>query len=284
MTRFATRRTCSSAWIRSAIGVAALTIASAGFAQTAAKKPNILVIWGDDIGRDNISAYSMGDHGLQDAQHRSYREGRGAVHRLVRPAELHRRPRVVHPRRAPVPHRAADDRHAGFAAGHPRLGADDRRSAEGAGLRHRPVRQEPPRRPRLAPADGARLRRVPRQPLPPQRRGGAGDLLLPEGSRLQEEVSARAACCTPDATARAARRSRTPARSPASGCRPSIGRSTPPRPSSSTRREGREAVLRLAQHDPHARVDPPDKAPEGGPGSASIPTAWWCTTTWSARC
>jgi arylsulfatase len=25
-----------------------------------AKKPNILVIWGDDIGRDNISAYSMG--------------------------------------------------------------------------------------------------------------------------------------------------------------------------------------------------------------------------------
>ena len=26
----------------------------------AAGKPNILVIWGDDIGRDNISAYSLG--------------------------------------------------------------------------------------------------------------------------------------------------------------------------------------------------------------------------------
>ena len=29
-------------------------------AQAADKKPNILVIWGDDIGRDNISAYSLG--------------------------------------------------------------------------------------------------------------------------------------------------------------------------------------------------------------------------------
>ena len=28
--------------------------------QAAEKKPNILVIWGDDIGRDNISAYSLG--------------------------------------------------------------------------------------------------------------------------------------------------------------------------------------------------------------------------------
>src|SRR5271166_6276218 len=29
-------------------------------AQAADSKPNILVIWGDDIGRDNISAYSLG--------------------------------------------------------------------------------------------------------------------------------------------------------------------------------------------------------------------------------
>lgn len=29
------------------------------------KKPNILVIWGDDIGRDNISAYSLGIMGYQ---------------------------------------------------------------------------------------------------------------------------------------------------------------------------------------------------------------------------
>ena len=29
------------------------------------KKPNILGIWGDDIGRDNISAYSLGIMGYQ---------------------------------------------------------------------------------------------------------------------------------------------------------------------------------------------------------------------------
>ena len=43
---------------------------SAAQAQTAApaagaaKKPNILVIWGDDIGQDNISAYHRGLMGI----------------------------------------------------------------------------------------------------------------------------------------------------------------------------------------------------------------------------
>ncbi|MDX2445826.1 MAG: sulfatase-like hydrolase/transferase, partial [Desulfobacterales bacterium] len=31
----------------------------------AQEKPNILVIWGDDIGRSNISAYTMGMMGYQ---------------------------------------------------------------------------------------------------------------------------------------------------------------------------------------------------------------------------
>ena len=65
MKRVAAPHTRSAGWIGYAIAVAALTIASAGLAQTAAKKPNILVIWGDDIGRDNISAYSMGMMGYQ---------------------------------------------------------------------------------------------------------------------------------------------------------------------------------------------------------------------------
>ena len=34
-------------------------------AQTAAKKPNILVIWGDDVGQFNISAYNMGMMGYK---------------------------------------------------------------------------------------------------------------------------------------------------------------------------------------------------------------------------
>ena len=36
---------------------------------SAQQKPNIVIIWGDDIGQSNVSAYSRRD-GLQDAQHR----------------------------------------------------------------------------------------------------------------------------------------------------------------------------------------------------------------------
>ena len=154
------------------------------------QKPNILVIWGDDIGVHNVSAYTHAIMGYRTPNiDRLAQEGR-AVHRRLRPAVVHRRARLVHSRPEPVPHRPADHRHAGLGARHPRLGADHRRPAQGAGLHHRPVRQEPSRRPRQAPADGARLRRVLRQPLPPQRRGGAGDLLLSEGSGVPEEVRA----------------------------------------------------------------------------------------------
>ncbi len=38
---------------------------SAGLTQAAAEKPNILVIWGDDIGQSNISAYTHGVMGYQ---------------------------------------------------------------------------------------------------------------------------------------------------------------------------------------------------------------------------
>ena len=36
------------------------TMLSLGASIQAADKPNILVIWGDDIGQSNISAYTMG--------------------------------------------------------------------------------------------------------------------------------------------------------------------------------------------------------------------------------
>ena len=47
------------------------------------KKPNILVIWGDDIGQSNLSCYTHGLMGYRDAQHRPDREGRHAVHRQL---------------------------------------------------------------------------------------------------------------------------------------------------------------------------------------------------------
>ena len=178
----------------------------------ASNKPNILVIWGDDIGIDNISAYNLGMMGYHTPNiDRIAKEGALFTDSYAQQSCTAGRASFILGA-ASVPHRAADHRHAGLAAGHPRLGADDRRPAEGAGLRDRPVRQEPPRRPRPAPADGARLRRVPRQPLPPERRGGAGDLLLSEGSGVQEEVRSARRAAHVVATARAGRRSRTPVR------------------------------------------------------------------------
>ena len=51
-------------WIFLALLLCAVRL-SAGTAYAQAKKPNILVIWGDDIGITNISAFSHGLMGYQ---------------------------------------------------------------------------------------------------------------------------------------------------------------------------------------------------------------------------
>ena len=85
---------------------------------------------------------------------------------------------------------------------------DDRRAAEAARLRHRPVRQEPPRRPQRIPADRPRVRRVLRQPLSPQRRGGAGAARPIRAIRSSGEVRpARRAAVQGDGPGRPDRRS-----------------------------------------------------------------------------
>ncbi len=43
-----------------AAGLASLMLTSGLALAAGAKKPNFLVIWGDDIGQTNISAYTMG--------------------------------------------------------------------------------------------------------------------------------------------------------------------------------------------------------------------------------
>ena len=50
----------------------------------AAEKPNILVIWGDDIGQANVSAYTFGLNGLQNAEHRQHCKRGHDVYRLLR--------------------------------------------------------------------------------------------------------------------------------------------------------------------------------------------------------
>ena len=75
-------------------------------------KPNILIIWGDDIGHLEPQLLLARRDGLPHAQHRPRRQGRHAVHRLLRRAELHRGPRVVHHRPKRISHRPDQSRHA----------------------------------------------------------------------------------------------------------------------------------------------------------------------------
>ena len=151
-------------------------------------------------------------------------------------------------------------------------GPDDRRAAQAAGLRDRAVRQEPPGRPEQVPADGPRVRRVLRQPLPPQRRGGAGaarTIRRPTTSRTSARGSGRAASSTAwatdedDPTERAALgsgrqaedRGHRAADEEADGDdrrRDRRARQRLHRPPA----RRRDAVLRLGQHDPHALPDP----------------------------
>ena len=55
-------------------------------AYAATSKPNILVIWGDDIGVAQHQRLQPRHHGLPDAQHRPHRQRRRDVHRLPTPS------------------------------------------------------------------------------------------------------------------------------------------------------------------------------------------------------
>ena len=122
-------------WLQSlavagAMALSASVLAPQALAQTAAKKPNILVIWGDDIGQFNISAYNNGMMGYKTPNIDRIAKRRRDVHRLVRPAELHRRPRRLHHRAVADPHRPDQGRPAGRARGHEEGRPDDRHAAE----------------------------------------------------------------------------------------------------------------------------------------------------------
>ena len=85
--------------------VLAMTVSGYALAQDApaAEKPNILVIFGDDIGQTNLSIYSKGLMGYRTPNiDRIGKEG-GGLHRLLRRAELHRRPLDLHHRPGDAP-------------------------------------------------------------------------------------------------------------------------------------------------------------------------------------
>ena len=249
----ATSLVAASALTTAGLATTAQAQQPAAPAQPSGRRPNILVIFGDDIGQSNVSAYTIGLMGYRTPNiDRIAREGMiftdyyaeqscTAGRSSFITGQCTFRTGLTQGRRAGGAGRAAGGRR------------DDRRAAQAARLRHRPVRQEPPRRPERVPADRPRLRRVLRQPLPPQRRGGAGAAQLSARPEVQGDVrpARRAALqghatrttrpSSRDGAASASRRSRTPARSPRSGwrrsttrrrTRPSTTSSGRPRPAS----------------------------------------------------
>ena len=172
-----------------------------------ANKPNILVIWGDDIGIWNLSCYSGGMMGYRTPNiDRIANEG-------MRFTDSYGEQSCTAGRAAFITGQSV------FRTGLSKVGLpgladrapgrrpDDRRTPEAARLRDRSIRQEPFRRPEQVPADGTWLRRVLRQPLSPQRRGGSGGSRLSEGSAIQGEVrSARRAALLGDRQGRRDRR------------------------------------------------------------------------------
>ena len=148
------------------------------------KTPNILVIWGDDIGITNLSCYSDGLMGYRTPNidriakegmkftdsygEQSCTAGRSAF--ITGQSVFRTGLSKVGMPAAPVGLQAEDPTIAELLKNH--------------WLRHRPVRQEPPRRLEQVSADSPWLRRVLRQPVSPERRGGTRAAGLPESEGL----------------------------------------------------------------------------------------------------
>ena len=151
----------------------------------ASSKPNILILWGDDIGWWNISYNSRGQMGYRTPNiDRVANEG-------VAFTDYYGQQSCTAGRAAFItgqnPIRTGLTK-VGMPGADLGLQAEDPTIAEllkPLGYVTRAVRQEPPGRPGRVPADDARLRRVLRQPVSPECRRGAGRSRLPAGPGVQ---------------------------------------------------------------------------------------------------
>lgn len=137
------------------IALVTISMASEALAQ---KKPNILVIWGDDIGTWNISHNNRGMMGYQTPNiDRMAKEGVTFTDYYAQQSCTAGRAAFIS---GSVPVRSGMTK-VGLPGGGARL-AEDRlhhgHGPQGPRLCHRPVRQEPPGRSRRTSADDARLR------------------------------------------------------------------------------------------------------------------------------
>ena len=239
-------------------------------------KPNIVVFWGDDIGITNLSCYSDGLMGYRTPnidrvanEGMRFTDSYGEQSCTAGRSAFITGQSVYRTGLSKVGMPGADIGHAG-------RGSDDRGAAQAARLRHGPVRQEPPGRPGQAPADRARVRRVLRQPVPPQRRGGAGARGLPEARGLpglQEELrAARRPALHGQRRRHPDDRGHRAAHEEADGDDRRRDRRRRDRLHRAQARR-RRAVLPVGQHDPHALPDPHQgRSPWASPGGGSPST------------
>ncbi len=220
-----------------------------------AKKPNILIIWGDDIGYWNVSAYNQGMMGYKTPNiDRIAKEGALFTDWYGQQSCTAGRAAFI---TGQSPFRTGLLK-VGLPGAKEGLQARDvthRRSAQGAGLHDRAVRQEPPRRSRRAPADRARLPGVQGLALSPECRGRAGARGLLQESRVAQAVRhARRDPHLGQPGRHAEDREHRPAQQEAHGDdrrRDHEGDD----PLHGRREEGRQAVLPLVELDPHAHLD-----------------------------
>ena len=127
-------------------------------AEAADKKPNILVIWGDDVGISNISAYSDGLMGYETPNiDRLAKEGIRFLHYYGEQSCTAGRAAFLtgqHGIRTGLTKVGFPGAPMGMSQLDPTIGGLLKKPR----LRHRPVREEPCRRPQRDPADRQRVR------------------------------------------------------------------------------------------------------------------------------
>ena len=208
-------------------------MASKGKVLFMSDKPNILIIWGDDIGQSNISCYSDGVMGYQTPNiDRIAAEG-------VRFTDYYGEQSCTAGRAAFItgqnPYRTGLTK-VGMPGAEIGLKAEDPTIATALkaqgyatgqfGKNHLGDRDE-----HLP--DHARLRRVLRQPVSPQRRRGTRTARLSRRTRSSGRSLGHGESCTPGPMPTEPSASRTPVRSPRSGWRPATANSATPQSTSS---------------------------------------------------
>ena len=150
------------------------------------KQPNILVIMGDDVGWFNIGAYHRGImSGKTPNLDKLAAQGMMFTDYYAEASCTAGRANFI---TGEIPLRTGLTTvgQAGADVGLPAQACTLATALKSHGLRHRAVRQEPPRRPEQVPADGARLRRVLRLPVPPRRDVGPVLVRLSPGLDRQD--------------------------------------------------------------------------------------------------